>query len=178
MQRRWKGQSIQLPPALFHHFTTPSSPPVMNAPAEPAAGACGLQETDHTSPVSGMVETAVRAPMSHTLAVLSAELKAKESQQSVLWDEGAIPSTHPESANRPSGEKLEHSTHDEWPTKLATAPDPGFPLGETRTSCRTSRLSSDADSRSCESADHASPRTVIACEVYVVESALDSRSKM
>lgn len=72
---------------------------------------------------------------------------------------------YPDSAKRPSGEKDVLSTQDECPTKLATAPEPGFPLGDTRTSCRTNRLSSDAESKSCESADHATLRTVIACDV-------------
>lgn len=40
----------------------------------PSAGGFGLHATDQTSPVSVVVETAARAPMSHTLIVLSADL--------------------------------------------------------------------------------------------------------
>ena len=88
-------------------------------------------------------------------------------------------------------------TQDEWPLRVATAPEPGLPEGETRTSCRTSRLSSDAERRSygcvstyicccgstemlltCESADQARERTVMACDVYVVDSIFVARSKM
>lgn len=76
-------------------------------------------------------------------------------------------------------------THEVCPANVATAPEPGLPDGETRTSCSMSRLSSDADMRSCrrghgvkkslqrtvgylrtcESADHARERTAIAWEV-------------
>lgn len=76
-QRENKERNIpnaQLPPALLHHFTNPSSPPDMNAPADPAEGANGLQDTDQTSPVSWMVDTAARAATSQTFIVLSADL--------------------------------------------------------------------------------------------------------
>lgn len=56
--------------------------------------------------------------------------------------------THPDTASLPSGEKSVLNTHDECPVRVATAPEPGFPDGETRTSCRISRLSSDADKSS------------------------------
>lgn len=36
-------------------------------------------------------------------------------------------------------------THEEWPLRVATAPDPGLPDADTRTSCNMSRLSSEAD---------------------------------
>ena len=62
-------------PALLIHFTVPSSLPMTNAPAEPWTGGCGLHETAQTSPDSCVVETAVRDAISHTLTVLSEELK-------------------------------------------------------------------------------------------------------
>lgn len=46
----------------------------MNAPGEPTAAGLGRQDTDQTSPESWIVETAARAPMSHTLMLLSADL--------------------------------------------------------------------------------------------------------
>lgn len=61
-------------PAPLHHFTIPSSPPLTKAPELPAAGGLGLQETAHTSPVSWIVETAARAPISQILMLLSADL--------------------------------------------------------------------------------------------------------
>jgi len=63
-----------VPPA-FHHRTSPSSPPVKNAPGDPRAEGWGRHETDQTSPVSCIVDTAARAPISQTLIVLSADLR-------------------------------------------------------------------------------------------------------
>lgn len=143
-------------PAPLHHLSTPSSAPVTNEPFEPAV-TCGLHETAHTSLGCEIVDTAARAARSHTFTVLSAD---------------------PESASLPSGDMEVLSTQDECPTREATAPDPGLPDGDTRTSCNIRRLSSEPDSNSCESADHAKERTVTACEVYVAVNALDVRSKI
>lgn len=114
-------------PALRHHLTAPSSPPVTYAPAVPCAGGFGLHETDHTSPCSCTVETAARAAISQTLVVLSAD---------------------PETASLLSGEISVLRTQEECPLRVATAPEPGLPEEDTRTSCRIRRLSSDADSSS------------------------------
>ncbi len=126
-RRVQKQQYRQPAPALLHQLTRPSSPPVTYAPAVPCAGGFGLQETDQTSPWSCTVDTAARAPISHTFVVLSAE---------------------PDTARRPSGEMSVLRTQDECPVNVATAPEPAFPEGEVRTSCRISRLSSEADSSS------------------------------
>lgn len=69
---------FQPAPAPLHHRTTPSSPPVTNAPGLPSAGNLGRQATAQTSPVSCTVETAERAAISQTLIVLSADLKDME----------------------------------------------------------------------------------------------------
>ena len=58
--------------------------------------------------------------------------------------------THPETARRPSGEMSALKTQDEWPVSVATAPEPGFPDVVERTSCKMSRLSSDAVRSNCE----------------------------
>ena len=58
--------------------------------------------------------------------------------------------THPETARRPSGEMSALRTQDVCPVSVATAPDPGFPEAVERTSCKMSRLSSDAVSSNCE----------------------------
>ena len=47
----------------------------MKFPIPPTGGGLGRQETDHTSPVTWIVDTAVRAAMSQTLIVLSADLR-------------------------------------------------------------------------------------------------------
>jgi len=117
----------QLPPAPLHHRTHPSSPPLTNAPAEPLDDTCGRHDTLHTSPVSWIVETAARAAKSHTFIVLSAD---------------------PDKASRPSGDMSVLRTQEECPEKDATAPEPGLPEAEVRTSCRIRRLSSDAERRS------------------------------
>ena len=86
----------------------------------------------------------MRADKSQTLIVLSADLWADQV--------GSLgPGTHqtyPERASLPSGEIWVLRTHEEWPVREATAPEPGFPDGDTRTSCRIRRLSSDPDSKS------------------------------
>jgi hypothetical protein len=41
---------------------------------------------------------------------------------------------YPDMARRPSGDMLVLSTHEEWPVRVATAPEPGFPDGVERTS--------------------------------------------
>ena len=128
-------------PAPLHHRTTPSSPPLINAPGEPKAAGLGRQDTDQTSPESWMVETAARAPMSHTLMLLSADLlKGHQSQarqqEKTRWYMGDF---YPESPRRPSGEMSALRTQEECPEKEATA----LP-GAERTSCSTRRLSSEA----------------------------------
>jgi len=117
----------QPPPAPLHHLTHPSSPPLTNAPADPLGDTCGRHDTLHTSPVSWIVETAARADRSHTFIVLSAD---------------------PDKASRPSGDISVLRTQEECPEKDATAPEPGLPEAEVRTSCRIRRLSSDAERRS------------------------------
>jgi len=69
----------------------------------------------------------VRADKSHTFIVLSAD---------------------PEIASRPSGDISVLRTQEECPDREATAPEPGFPEVEVRTSSRIRRLSSEADKRS------------------------------
>lgn len=64
------------PPAPLHHLSMPSSPPLIKFPTVPTAGGLGRHETDHTSPVSWIVDTAARAAISHTLIVLSADLES------------------------------------------------------------------------------------------------------
>jgi len=56
--------------------------------------------------------------------------------------------TYPDTANLPSGDMSVLRTQDECPESVATAPDPGFPEDEVRTSWRIRRLSSDAERRS------------------------------
>lgn len=88
---------IQVPPA-FHHRTYPSSPPVRNALGIPNAEGLGLHDTDQTSPVSWIVDTALLAPISHTLTVLSAELSDISESHTKDTEQ-----TYPESARVPSG---------------------------------------------------------------------------
>lgn len=116
-----------------------------NAPEALVPEELGRQPTLHTSlPVSVIVETAVRADRSQTLIVLSADL-----QKYQIDNLGSgMPQTHPERANLPSGEICVLRTQDECPVREATAPEPGLPDGDTRTSCRIRRLSSDPDNRS------------------------------
>lgn len=58
--------------------------------------------------------------------------------------------TYPDRASLESGEMSVLRTQLECPEKEATAPEPGLPdAEEVRTSCRMSRLSSEADMRSC-----------------------------
>ena len=64
----------QAAPAALHHRKWPSSPPVTNALEAFVPEGCGRQDTLQTSPVSWIVETAVRADKSQTLIVLSADL--------------------------------------------------------------------------------------------------------
>ena len=107
-------------------------------------------------------------------------------------------SAEPDNASLLSGEMSVLRTHEECPLRVATAPDPGLPDGDTRTSCRMRRLSSDAESSSCsrkfminqmcmtfardkrtvESADHAKDRTAMACELYATWIELVATSKM
>lgn len=87
-------------------------------------------------------------------------------------------SAEPDKASRPSGEISVLRTHDECPVNEATAPEPGFPEAETRTSCRINLLSSDADNSKDESGDHARALTAMACDVYVADKLPDSRSNM
>ena len=88
------------------------------------------------------------------------------------------------------------NTQDECPESAATAPEPGFPEDDVRTSCRIRRLSSEAERRSCNdtfkrvigkeivgmhtwpSRDQARERTGIECEVYVETKAFDWRSNI
>ena len=170
-------KSVYPAPALLHHLTAPSSPPVTYAPAVPCVGGFGLHETDHTSPCSCTVETAALAAISQTLVVLSAD---------------------PETASLPSGEMSVLRTQEECPLRVATAPEPGLPEDDTRTSCKIRRLSSDADrssyskerrgrnhvdgagpkwKRTVESADQAKDRTAIACELYATCIEFDAMSK-
>jgi len=82
---------------------------VTNAPGWPSAGGLGRHATAHTSPVSCTVETAEREPISQTLMVLSADLKAKIKLRDLeLSGEGA----YPESASRPSGDTSVLNTHE------------------------------------------------------------------
>lgn len=141
---------IQPAPAPLHQRTTPSSPPLTNSPGEPCCGGRGRHETPHTSPVSCIVETAARAPTSHTLIVLSAELDNEVSAMLIHDKTETAAATYPESARRPSGEISVLSTQEECPDNVATAPEPGFPEGEYRTSCSVRRLSSDAETSSCD----------------------------
>ena len=168
-------------PALRHHLATPSSPPETNAPADPGE-TCGRHETDHTSPVSCVVDTAARVLMSQTLMVLSADLykSSRGSEVRILNSSRGGErrrNAYPERASRPSGENAVLNTQDPCPTSAATAPPPP-PLPFSRTSKRVSRLSSEADSKSEESADQESARTVMACAVYVWRSCEEARSKM
>ena len=79
--------------------------------------------------------------------VLSADLEAiRMSARLRFRERQAI--TYPERASRPSGDISVLRTQEEWPDREATAPEPGLPEAEVRTSCRISRLSSDADRRS------------------------------
>ena len=131
-------------PAPLHHRTMPSSPPVINAPGEPTAAGLGRQDTDQTSPVSWIVETAARAPMSHTLIFLSADLlnrhqsRTRQSKKKKKYD-NTRRNMYPESPKRPSGEMSALRTQEVCPEKEATV----LP-GAERTSCSTRRLSSEA----------------------------------
>ena len=58
------------------------------------------------------------------------------------------PVTYPDRASRPSGDISALRTQEECPDREATAPEPGLPEAEVRTSCRIRRLSSDAERRS------------------------------
>jgi len=80
----------QLVPAAFDHLTTPSSPPVTNAP-EDAAEEEGCHDTAQTSWVSAIVETAARAAKSQTLTVLSAELLRIVNKNGKVWSPTHIP---------------------------------------------------------------------------------------
>lgn len=131
-------------PALRQNRTQPS-PELANEPAPKPL--VGFQQTPHTSSCSCSVDTHARCETSQILIVRSEELSGCHGISAAARRD-RVGNRYPLIAALPSVAMEALKTHELWPLRDATAPDPGFPPAEVRTSWRTSRLSSDAESRS------------------------------